>query len=142
MINFTDVEKYVEENKEFIISQLSDFSLTDVILFWSKESELKKLQQTKWQPIIDWCNNEFGCSFQSSYFFEIKNKQENKAKILSILRTLYLKDLVGLYLASTKAKSVLLGLGLIKNKITALEVFENSFLEELYQNKYQLYQNN
>lgn len=133
---FRDAEQYVLQNKKEIISLLAEFVLTDTILFWSADEDIKLLQRKKWQPIIDFANNEIGLNLQKTY--EITPSSENefcREAFKNYTRTLYLNKLTALYLAATELKSVLLAVALIKGKISATEAFNRAFLEEFYQNE-------
>ena len=133
---FRDAEQYILQNKKEIISLLAEFVLTDTILFWSADEDIKLLQREKWQPIIDFADKEIGINLQKTY--EIIPPSENnhcREAFKNYLRTLYLNELTALYLAATELKSVLLAVALVKRKISATEVFEGAFLEEFYQNE-------
>ena len=133
---FRDVEQYVLQNKDDVISLLAEYILTDTILFWSEEEDLKFLQRDKWQSIIDFAGKEIGINLQKTY--EITPPSENnlcREAFKDYLRTLYLNELTALYLAATELKSVLLAVAFIKKEISATEAFYRAFLEEFYQNE-------
>lgn len=133
---FRDVEQYVLQNKEKIVSLLAEYVLTDTILFWSDEKDLNFLQQEKWQPIIDFVNKEIGINLQKTYKITPPNENNLYQEAFKIyIRTLYLKELTALYLGATELKSVLLSIAFVKKKISATEAFNLSFLEEFFQNK-------
>ena len=44
MINFKQAEKDIKEHRSEVIEKLVEFSFTDVILFWSANEDIKKLQ--------------------------------------------------------------------------------------------------
>ncbi|CAH2104296.1 unnamed protein product [Euphydryas editha] len=46
-------------NSHDIASYLVDFIATDTLLFYSEEEELKKLQEKKWGPVLEWFNKRF-----------------------------------------------------------------------------------
>ena len=133
---FRNVEQYILQNKEDIVFLLSDYVLTDTILFWSDEDEIKFQQQKEWQPVIDFINKDVGLHLQKTFdLLPPSENEENKKALQEYLRTLYLKDLTALYLVATELKSVLLATMLIKRKINASEAFKKAFLEELFQNE-------
>lgn len=132
MIVFSEIEKYIIDNKDKIISLLVDYAETDVLIFWSKDNDLSFQQSKKWLPILKFIEQEMGISIAVSY--DLKIPKIDKIAINKYIKTLYLKELAGLFLFSTKLKSVFLGLALIKNNISVNDAFEASFLEEIYQN--------
>ena len=115
---------------------MAEYILTDTILFWSEEEDLKLLQQKKWQSIIDFAGKEIGINLQKTY--EITPPSENnlcREAFKDYLRILYLNELTALYLAATELKSVLLAVAFIKKEISGTEAFYRAFLEEFYQNE-------
>ncbi len=134
MIDFSEAEKYVAQNKELIIGTLADFALTDTLLFWSDKEELKTLQQQQWQPVLNWLAQRLNLHFCTTEDFCLPQENERSSEIFAAyLRTLSLKPLTALYLAATNLKSPLLATMFLAGKLSASEVFDLAFLEELYQ---------
>ena len=127
-------EKYISQNKDFILTTLSEFVLTDTILFWSDKPEIKTLQLQKWQPVLDWLGITYNMHFFSTEDFCLPQENERTCEVFSAyLRTLSLKKLTALYLAATNMKSPLLAIAMVEQKLSADEAFNLAFLEELYQ---------
>lgn len=134
MIDFNEAEKYVTQNKELIIGTLTDFCLTDTLLFWSDKTEVKDLQREQWQPVLNWLAQKLNLHFCTTEDFCLPQENEqNSEKFAAYLRTLSAKQLTALYLAATNMKSPLLAVMFLAGKLSASEVFDLAFLEELYQ---------
>lgn len=134
MIDFVEAEKYVAQNKELIIGTLADFCLTDTLLFWSDKTEVKDLQREQWLPVLNWLAQKLNLHFCTTEDFCLPQENEqNSEKFAAYLRTLSTKQLTALYLAATNMKSPLLAVMFLAGKLSASEVFDLAFLEELYQ---------
>ena len=134
MTDMTAAEQYVSENREFIESTLSEFVLTDTLLFWSNEMVVNDLQKAKWQPILDWLAQEKNWHFCTTEDFCLPQENEHTGELFGdYLKTLSLKKLTALYIAATNMKSPLLAVALIENKLSAQQAFELAFLEEMHQ---------
>lgn len=134
MIDFSEAEKYAVQNKELIIATLTDFCLTDTLLFWSDKAEVKDLQKQQWQPVLNWLAQRLDFHFCTTEDFCLPQENEqNSEKFSAFLRGLSAKQLTALYLAATNMKSPLLATIFLTGKLSASEVFDLAFLEELYQ---------
>jgi ATP synthase F1 complex assembly factor 2 len=136
MIDFAAAEKYVSENRDFIETTLAEFVLTDTLLFWSDNQEVKALQKEQWQPILDRLAEQNNWHFCTTEDFCLPQENERTGeKFATYLKTLSLKKLTALYLAATNMKSPLLGVAMIENILSSSTAFDLAFLEELYQTK-------
>ena len=128
------IEEDININRDALIDKLVDFSLNDVLLFWSTDEKVQQEQEKKWSPILAWANKIVNGEFRRTT--TIDNYPENRdtsLKLKKILSSLSGKELSGFYIASLNMRSVLLALALIKGRITAEQAFELAELEELYQ---------
>ena len=133
MIDFIEAEKYMVDNKEVVIGTLADFCLTDTLLFWSDKADIKDLQKEQWQPVLNWLAQRLNLHFCTTEDFCLPQENEqNCEKFAAYLRTLSGKQLTALYLAATNIKSPLLAVMFLAGKLSASEVFDLAFLEELY----------
>ena len=133
---FDEAQKYISENHEQVTDLLADFSQTDVLLFYCPRPEIRKLQEQKWQPILDLCNQNLNTVFKATDALEVLPQNKNSAEVFKkMLKTLSLKQLTVLYLAATNLKSPLLGYLLLGQKISAAQAFDLAYLEELCQNE-------
>ncbi len=135
MIDFARISKEIANSRQDVVGQLIKFSLTDVILFWSTEADLKNLQNEKWYPILHWLNERFSLTYQKTESFTPPKNENNLAQLKQVLNAMSLPQFTAYYLASVRLKSPLLALSLVEGKITASDAFELSCLEELYQSK-------
>lgn len=128
------IESDVSKNREALIERLVNFALNDVLLFWSTDKNVQKLQEQKWTPIIVWANKIVNMDFKTTSSFDVpKDNLNTSAQLKEYLTSLSNKELSGFYVAALNMRSVLLALALVKGKINADEAFELSELEELYQ---------
>lgn len=136
MINFKQAEKDIKEHRSEVIEKLVEFSFTDVILFWSANEDIKKLQTEKWLPVLKWLNNRFKITLKETDGLTPPPQNENnRAVFMQILEKMSLKILTAYYLAAVRLKSPLLALAFAEKKISASEAFDLAYLEELYQSK-------
>lgn len=136
MINFKQAEKDIKEHRSEVIEKLVEFSFTDVILFWSANEDIKKLQTEKWLPVLKWLNNRFKITLKETDGLTPPPQNENnRAVFMQILEKMSLKTLTAYYLAAVRLKSPLLALAFAEKKISASEAFDLAYLEELYQSK-------
>lgn len=133
---FDEAQKYISENREQVTDLLADFSQTDVLLFYCTQPEIRKLQEQKWPPILDLCNQNLNTVFKADESLNVLPENKKSAEIFkNELRTLSLKQLTALYLAATNLKSPLLGFAMLQQKMSAAEAFDLAYLEELCQNE-------
>lgn len=136
MIDFTSAEQEINCNKEILIKKLSDFILTDVLLFWSGNEELKKIQQEKWSPILSWLKNHFSVNMEKTYNIDLPEGNKAYQKTFEkIINSMDCKSLTAFYLIATRTKSPLIAIAMINKKISPEEAFDMSYLEEIYQSK-------
>lgn len=136
MINFKQAEKDIKEHRSEVIEKLVEFSFTDVILFWSANEDIKKLQTEKWLPVLKWLNNRFKITLKETDGLTPPPQNENNRVVfMQILEKMSLKTLTAYYLAAVRLKSPLLALAFAEKKISASEAFDLAYLEELYQSK-------
>ena len=134
MIDMAEAEQYVAENKAHVVQLLSEFTLTDVLLFWSSKPEIKALQQQQWQPVLTWLSHKWQIEPLTTESLTTPDNAALKAKMTEYLKTLDNKVLTAIYLAATNMKSPLLAVALVEGQIDAETALAATYLEELYQN--------
>lgn len=135
-VNWENTRKDIEQHRQEIIDRLAGFSLNDVLLFWSADEEVFAEQKSKWLPIISWANQTLNSRLEYTDSLEApRSNEEALAGLKTYLDGFSDKELSAFYMASLSMRSVLLGLALVKGKISADEAFELSELEELYQTR-------
>lgn len=136
MIDFKSAEKEINCNKDILIKKLSDFILTDVLLFWSGNEEIKKIQQEKWLPVLNWLGNHFSLNMEKTENIDIPTGNKAYQKIFEkIIKDMDCKSLTAFYLTATRTKSPLLSIAMLNKKINPEETFDLAYLEEIYQSK-------
>lgn len=50
------------EEAERVRADLAGYVDTDMLCYWSEEGAVKALQQTHWQPVLDWVRQRFDCT--------------------------------------------------------------------------------
>lgn len=135
MIDFVKAQEYTEKHRMDILEDMLRFMQTDTILFWSSEPNLFAYQQKHWQPIIDKVNEEFNVEFKPTTEITPPDNRDAMIQLSFYFFAIFDEELTACYLAAQEMKSALLGVALIKQKISVDEAFEAAFLEELYQNQ-------
>lgn len=133
-LNWTEIEKDVSAHRADIVERLVQFSLNDVLLFLSPESDLRALQEQKWLPVLRWIKQNLKLDFKTTETLE--SPTENMASAINLqnfLSSLTNRQLTALYIAAVHMRSVLLAMAMVKGRLSAQEAFELSELEELYQ---------
>lgn len=133
-MDFKQIQEDVKLHRQELIERLINFSLNDVLLFWSSDDKLLAEQKEKWTPILNWVHQTINVRFHSTSDLESpKENNYSSLKLKKYLEQLSDKELTAFYVAALNMRSVLLALALVKGKINAAEAFELSELEELYQ---------
>ena len=134
MIDFLKSVEYTHTHRDEMIQNLSEFLLTDTILFWSDVPALKAQQQKEWQPLLDIFARQYGLNLEITTGLSAEKNAVNKSAFAKLLQNLSDKELASCFLTSSESKSPLLGYLFAKKQIDASAVFVAAFLEELYQN--------
>ena len=124
----------ITANRKEIIEKLVQYSLTDMLFFWSTEKEIAERQEKEWQPLLDWAKEEFQTNFVKTRTLNVPEQEEQSGWRLKLfLESLSDRELAAFYAAATNMRSVLLAAALIKGRISADQAFRAAFLEELVQ---------
>ena len=135
-MSFEDTQKYVTENTPQIITTLTEFAQTDVLLFWHPKAEINAAQQHQWQPILDKINADLNSVFKPSVALDVLPQNQTSAQIFAQkIAALPPAKLTALYIAALNLKSPLLAYAMVQKIISADDAFTSAFLEELQQNK-------
>ncbi|MCK5295362.1 MAG: ATPase [Alphaproteobacteria bacterium] len=126
---------------EQIGENLLNFADTDLLCYRAEESdvfkrELAKLQNEKWQPVLDWFEHKFGAVFIVTSGILPVEQSEKTVKIMQETIKRYKPvELAALYLVSAVFCSVVLGVALMEGHLDADEAFTISQLDEIYQSE-------
>lgn len=131
------LEKSVTEiakDRPAVIEKLVEFSLTDMLFFWSGNEELFKRQQKLWLPVLEWAKETFNAEFKTTKSLDVPKQDTQAGEQLALfLNGLSDKELTGFYFAALNMRSILLAAAFVKGKISAQQAYEASCLEELWQ---------
>jgi ATP synthase F1 complex assembly factor 2 len=130
--------------KQLISSSLNEYLKTDTILYFEdSNSNLLKLQQEKWKPVVDWFNTKFtdlNLSIkQNENLFQINDGMSNNTNnsFLKYLdQNFDLNTLIALNYMCECLKSVILSVALLERAIDNVdETCKLANLEQLFQNE-------
>ncbi len=127
--------KEIDNNRDKMQKQLLDFAETDLLFFFSDKPELLAWQKQKWQPIIEWAESLLNIKLKVTSGLAVPDNHDIIKALSKIFQEVNAKEFCCWYAAALNLRSVLLGLALIKNKLSANRAAELSALEELWQNE-------
>ena len=96
----------IAADREEIIERLVQFSATDMLLFWGNEKALIERQSKVWQPIIKWVNDNMESHFKATQSLDVKENEEDGAKVREFLHSLSDKELAAFYAAALATRSL------------------------------------
>lgn len=118
-----------------VIAEIAKYATTDLLCYRADEPrELVERQQQIWQPLLDWAEARLDASFTVTQ--GVTPVVQMPATLASIERAIAAHDtmrLVALHLATTACGSVVLGLALLAERISAEEAFAAAQLDETFQ---------
>ena len=134
-ITNTAIDK-IKPNNIFYINEITDNLNNDMICYFANSPvELVDLQNKDWLPLINYMKSSYNIELiYTSKLFSINQKPDSLLKLKNILNEINIFKLSAIYTLSQITKSIIISLALVNNKISAKKAFENSNLEELYQN--------
>ena len=114
-----------------------EFAAADTVCFFAPyPAALTKLQQEKWQPVIDKINAA-GCDFRPSTGFEVRPLSDRtKAFLEQRLNALSDEAFNAFCAVSGGCRSVILALHVLDGFLSADQAFDLAVLEETYQNRF------
>lgn len=134
-MDFEKSQLYISENREKTIELLGDFIATDLLIFWSDDRDVFSRQQKIWQPLLEIFQDAAGFEIKITQCLQAPNNEKCAVFVKNKLQQLSDKRLTACFLTAIKVKSVILGLMMLEEQVSADEIFEAAFLEELYQNE-------
>lgn len=124
----------IKKNRQEITNKLVNYSMTDMLLFWSSNEKLFKQQEKHWTPVLEWAKENLDTKFNISQSLDVPDQSPNSAqKLKMFLDSLSDKELTAYYCAALNMRSPLLAAALVKGNINADQAFKASCLEELWQ---------
>lgn len=132
--DFSHAVTEIKKNRQEITNKLIDYSLTDMLLFWSSNENLFKQQEKLWTPVLMWAKENLDAKFNTTQSLDIpEQKPDSTQKLKMFLDSLSDKELTAYYRAALNMRSPLLAAALVKGRINADQAFKASCLEELWQ---------
>ncbi len=121
-------------NRQSKTNHIIKYIDTDLLCYRTESpKELAKLQHKAWQPWIDWFEENYGDKLETTTGISaLTQSNQIKHRLQAEIDTLNEQELEALYGAVTISGSCVLGLALIKDKLTAEEISDIIFLEENY----------
>ena len=115
-------------------ADLLRFAVTDVLLFWSNQEPLRKLQAELWQPVLDWVADKCGVPPKVTTGLDVPEQDPRLVQALQqSLAQMSLKKLSAMLAAALEMRSVLLAWALVERRISAEEAYQAAWLEEIWQ---------
>ncbi|HXE28700.1 MAG TPA: ATP12 family protein [Stellaceae bacterium] len=125
----------VTPRRTAVIGEIAKYATTDLLCYRADEPhELVERQEKIWQPLLDWAEARLDASFAVTQ--GVTPVAQTPATLTGIERAIAAHDamrLVALHLATTACGSVVLGLALLAERISAEEAFAAAQLDETFQ---------
>ena len=130
----TAVDKIMNQRFDVIETLKSILSMDTLLHRSGNDSELSKLQEKEWQPLVKWLDENFNCKLIINY--ELKPLNQKEPELLKCINLINQLDHFSLssfsHLVSISG-SFILGLSFYFKKINSHKLYELSLLEELFQ---------
>ena len=126
---------HIGPRRESAIEELVGFGEHDLLCYWSEESdELAQRQQESWQPLLTWASLTLDAPLQVVRGIMPESQPaESIAALRGQVSAQEVFPLMALLSASQAAGSLIIGLAMVKGRLTAIEAFEAALLDETYQ---------
>uniref|UniRef100_A0A0R3S463 ATP synthase mitochondrial F1 complex assembly factor 2 n=1 Tax=Elaeophora elaphi TaxID=1147741 RepID=A0A0R3S463_9BILA len=127
---FTAIDNPMLLKKSDLLSQVLQFLDKDTILYRLEEnSKLLELEETNWNPVVEWVNWEYGLSIRPRVMID----SNSRIRLTNHLSNYSFLQLVGLQYATESLKSVFLTLATLSCRLDVDEAVELALLEQKYQ---------
>ena len=132
----TSLDKIID-NRNLYINDILDYIDTDLICYRAENpKELVELQKNKWDPIILLIEKYISTKVQIFQGILPKKQHANvHSKLNNLINQFNIFEISALHRITNITGSILLSLCVLKKDISANDVFELSFLDELWQEK-------
>lgn len=121
-------------DREAITESVMRYIDTDLVCYWTKEPEaLAKKQKEIWGRWVKWFDEHFEVPLYTTQKIDaIKQDPEAHKRVWNYIETLDAYYFTVLHVTTSLSGSVILALAFSEGEATPDEVFEASYLEELY----------
>ena len=130
----TAVDRIMNQKND-VFETLRNILSMDMILYRSgNNSDLSKLQEKEWQPLVKWLDVKFNCKLTINYELKPLNQKESELlKCTNLIKELDHFSLSGFSHLVSISGSFILGLSFYFKKINSHKLYELALLEELFQ---------
>ena len=117
------------------IKSIAAYAQTDLLCYRAPEPEqLVILQNSAWQPLLDWCGIIIGRTFEvTAGVMPIEQTAELEASLTELVTKYDLFSLTGLHQLTNISGSVVIGLAIVEGHIKAIEGIGAAQIDDLYQ---------
>ncbi|HPF78218.1 MAG TPA: ATP12 family protein [Alphaproteobacteria bacterium] len=121
-------------DREAITESLMRYLDTDLVCYWTKEPEaLAKRQKEIWGQWVKWFDEHFEVPLDTTTKIDaIKQDEEAHKRVWNYIETLDDYYFTVLHIVTSLSGSLVLALAFSEGEITTEQIFEASYLEELY----------
>ena len=122
--------------RQALSDELASYLCNDVLSYrCSDDLNLAARQTEKWNPWLDWAARDFGLVLEiTTGLMPLSANADMEKGLVDHLAPLTDWRFGCLYRAATLSGSIILGLAFQTGRITAEDIFETAFLDELHQN--------
>ena len=133
-ICFSSLDRKRKE-KIILLNKLTEYGMTDLLFYRDiSGTELEKLQSKKWDKLLDWTQNEYNLDFKIvNGIMPVEQPKENYNTFFNELEKLDCISLTALSDIVTLSGSLILGLLLLKKKITSKQAWSLAKVDEEWQ---------
>jgi len=129
----TAQEKLADDPRA-MIDGLAKYGETDLLCFRAAESRLAAHEAAAWDPLLDWCAQALGAPLQvATGIIAPGQPKESRAALRRAIAAEDLFGLVALGLLVPAYGSLVLGLAVVRGRLSAAAAFRLSHLEETLQ---------
>lgn len=130
----TAVDRIMNQKND-VFETLRNILSMDMILYRSgNNSDLSKLQEKEWQPLVKWLDVKFNCKLTINYELKpLKQKESELLKCTNLIKELDHFSLSGFSHLVSISGSFILGLSFYFKKINSNKLYELALIEELFQ---------
>lgn len=128
---YTGIDR-IRQQKAQVIEALMEYIDTDTLSYRATGSEkLSKRQEKEWAPVMKWAQRAFSRPWQTSTgVMPVEQAPETHADIKKMLQKMDAMRLSASCLLTSGYSSILLTLAVLNNRVSAVEAFRLSRLEE------------
>ncbi len=118
-----------------IAEQVAAYAAHDLVCYWAGDQpELMARQQALWQPLLDWAALNFDAPLTVvKGILPIEQPESSRQALAAVVRAHAPLPLAALGAATQAAGSLIIGLALMRGRLSVDGAFESCLVDELYQ---------